>query len=80
MNALYALQGALVQAGRMAHERAEHDHIAEFLDYLEDLPRLIAAPDDHTERYRTALSEMAGKYRCQFVLERFDESPPPENW
>ena len=79
-NALYALQGVLIQARKMAYDESQQERLAELLDYAEELPRLIASPKDATEAFRTALSEIAEDYGCEFILDRFDTALPPESW
>lgn len=79
-NALYALQGVLIQARRMAYEEASHKEIARLLDYAEELPRFIAAAEDKTEVFRQSLTEITTRYNSYFALQRFDESPAPEKW
>jgi hypothetical protein len=78
-NALYALQGILICARSLANEPARTNELAELLDYAEHLPRLIAKPGDETDSFRIVLEEVADRYQCPFVLQRFDE-PAPSNW
>ena len=76
-NAFYALNGVLIQARFMAHDRNDNEAIADVLDRAEELPRLLAATDDETETFRAALTELASKYPdFQFVVERFQEEVP----
>lgn len=75
-NALYALQGVLIQARFMALRSTEG--VAGVLDYAELLPLFIASDDDQTDKFRTYLVEIAEQYKCAYVLERFDEPMPPK--
>jgi len=74
-NALYALQGVLIQLRKMAYEKVAYEELAELLDYAEELPRLIATNKDMTQRFENVLSEIADKYKCQYLLQRFEKAP-----
>lgn len=76
-NALYALQGVLVQARDMAFRGAPG--LADLLDTAELLPCFIASDADETDKYRQYLVEIARKHKCGYVLQRFDERVP-EQW
>lgn len=80
-NALYALHGVLIRARYMAYAPEHQQATADVLDYAEELPRLIATESDMTERYRQSLESLVKEYPAfAFVLERFDQSPPPRDW
>lgn len=74
-NAFYALQGVIIRARLMALTSSEG--VADLLDYAEMLPRFIASDEDQTEKFRAYLDEIAERYKCAYVLERFDEPIPP---
>lgn len=78
-NALYALQGVLIQARAMANEPDKAKELAALLDYAEYLPSLIARQTDETNSFRAILEEVGKRYQCAFVLQRFEEPAPP-NW
>ena len=78
-NALYALQGVLIRARSFAAEANKAKDLAALLDYAENLPRLIARKEDETENFRIILQEVAQRYQCAFVLQRFDE-PISSEW
>lgn len=79
-NALYALNGVIVQVRFMASERKSSEDIADILDRAEELPRLIVAVDDRTETFRIALRELANRYAdFRFVVDRFEQDAPA-NW
>jgi len=75
-NAFYALQGVLIRARRMAAENAPHPELVKLLDYSEELPRLLAASRDETTAFRANLAEVAEKFGCAFMLQRFDDTAP----
>lgn len=77
-NALYALQSVLIRARVMANEPDKAKELAALLDYAEHLPRLIARQTDETKSFRATLEEVARRYQCAFVLQRFDEAAPPD--
>jgi len=77
--ALYALQGVLIQARFLANDPSNKAEVVALLDYAEHLPRLIATQADETENFRAVLVEIAGRYKCGFVLQRFDQ-PVSTNW
>lgn len=73
-NALYALQGVLIFARKMAYENKAHKEIADILDTAEYLPYLIFNDRDETENFRNHLLDIVDKYGCHICLERFDGS------
>lgn len=75
-NALYALQALLVQARSMAHEKVDHQRLAELLDDAEELPRLIAVAEDKTDDFKAALTDLSEHYHCPYILQQFEQ---PEN-
>ena len=76
-NALYALQGVLIQARALAYESGDPKVIAGLLDCAEHLPRLIARTSDETQSFRAMIEGVAEKYRYPYILQRFDEPVPP---
>lgn len=78
-NAMYALQGILIRARFLAATDKQAGWVCSLLDYAEDLTRLFVSPTDETARYRSIVSEIAARYDCAFVLNRFDE-PVPAVW
>ncbi len=78
-NALYALQGILIRARSLADDPKNANELTALLDYAEHLPRLIASQGDETIKFREMLAEVAGRFKCGFVVQRFDESAPL-NW
>jgi hypothetical protein len=79
-NALYALQGVLIRTRSLAMaETTARKDLASILDYAEHLPRLIASQTDQTTSFREILVDVADRYQCPFVLQRFDEQVP-SNW
>jgi hypothetical protein len=76
-NALYALQGVLVQARFMAHQGESHHKLAEILDAAEYLPFLIVNKTDETDHFRGCIADIATKFKCAYVLNKFDEPTPP---
>ncbi len=79
INALYALQGVLIYARMLAAETGRRDELVSVLDCAEHLPRLLAQEADRTREYRETLVDLATRYRCAYVLQRFDEKAP-SNW
>jgi hypothetical protein len=75
-NALYALQGVLIYARSLANHPSNAKEAAALLDYAEHLPRLIASEVDETNKFRDVIAEIASRYKCAFVLQRFDEAVP----
>jgi hypothetical protein len=75
-NALYALQGVLIHSREMAGTLKEGAALADLLDYVENLPRLLASKQDETERFRKTLEEIAQRFRCGYILQRFDGKEP----
>jgi hypothetical protein len=73
-NALYALQGVLIFARKMAYENKAHKEIADILDTAEYLPYLISNNRDETENFRNHLLDIVDKYGCHICVERFDGS------
>ena len=66
----------LIRARSLANEPDKAKELAALLDYAEHLPRLIADQADETRNFRAVLAEVAGRYQCGFVLQRFDEQAP----
>jgi hypothetical protein len=77
-NALYALQGVLIWARALANDPNRSSELISLLDYAEHLPRLIARKSDETVAFRAILEQVAERYKCAFVLQRFDETVPCE--
>ena len=71
-HALDALQALVIRARFMAYQRDDHAVIADLLDSVELLPRLIACEEDRTERFRDVVKEASTRHGCAFALERFD--------
>jgi len=78
-NAIYAFQGILLRARFLDATDEKAGWVSSLLDYAENLTRLFVSPTDETARYRSILTEIAGRYDCAFVLNRFDE-PVPAVW
>jgi hypothetical protein len=78
-NAYYALQAVLVQARFLAYKPENAKQVAGLLDYAEYLPWLMACKSDETARFRANLEEVATRYKCAYILQRFDE-PVPSAW
>lgn len=75
--ALQALHRVLTGARKMALEEQPPSRIAEVLDWAEVLPRLLAAPDDQTARFRDALEAICEKQpELRHVLAAFDRNEP----
>ena len=75
-NALFAMQGILIQARLLANEPQLNKEVGAILDYAEDLPRMLASPIDETDRFRVIITEISARFRCAFILERFDNPVP----
>lgn len=73
-DALYALQGVLIHARKMAYERLDYNEIANLLDDAEILPFLLYTETDETHKFRSYLKHISEKYKCGYVLQRFDHS------
>jgi hypothetical protein len=73
-NALYALQALMVHARSMAHEKVDHKLLAELLDDVEELPQLIAVPEDKTDDFKIALIDLSEQYNCPYILQQFEQS------
>ncbi|WP_069471337.1 hypothetical protein [Candidatus Marithrix sp. Canyon 246] len=73
-NALYALQALMVHARSMAHEKVDHKLLAELLDDVEELPRLIAVAEDKTDDFKSALTDLSEQYSCPYILQQFEQS------
>jgi hypothetical protein len=78
-SAYYALNGVLITARQFAEMDGTCDRLRMILDYAEELPRLLAAQEDETEAFRATLVEVAERFQCAFLLQRFDD-PPPSKW
>lgn len=74
--AYYALNGVLVRARTLAEHEGACDQLRRILDYAEDLVRLVANDADETDRFREVLVEIAERFQCAFVVQRFDEVQP----
>lgn len=72
-------KGVLIRARSLAHEPDKCRQVAELLDCAENLPRMMAGELDETSRFRAALAEVAARYQCAFILQRFDD-PVPSAW
>jgi hypothetical protein len=73
-----ALNAALVQLRRLAHEGAEGTDLAELLDLVEYLPRLLADDEDRTDEFRKVLVDLvARRADFQLALDRFDRPSTP---
>ena len=71
--ALGALNAPLVQPRRLAAEGVEGHELAELLDLVEYLPRLLADDEERTDEFRAVLVELASRRRdFQLALDRFD--------
>lgn len=75
-NAFYALQGILIRARSLALDPEQAITVAELLDYAENLPRLMASQSEETSNFRAILAEVAERYQCAFILQRFDDLIP----
>lgn len=76
--ALGALNAALVQLRRLAGEGVVGPELADLLDLVEYLPRLLADDEDRTDEYRKILVDLAER-RVDFrlALDRFDRPSSP---
>jgi hypothetical protein len=73
-----ALNAALVQLRWLAHEGVEGAVLADLLDLLEYLPRLLADTDDRTGEFRKVLVDLvARRTEFQLALDRFDRPSSP---
>jgi hypothetical protein len=73
-----ARNAALVQLRRLAHEGAEGTDLAELLDLVEYLPRLLADDEDRTDEFRKVLVDLvARRADFQLALDRFDRPSTP---
>lgn len=77
--ALGALNAALVMLRQLARDGVSRAELAELLDVVEYLPRLLAHDEDRTDEFRRFLADLAGR-RDEFrlALDRFDH--PSEAW
>ena len=78
-NALYVLQGVLIQARFLAYQPDKGKQVAELLDSAEYLPGLMASQSDETVRFREVLEDVAKRYSCAYILQCFDD-PVPATW
>lgn len=76
--ALGSLNAALVQLRRLAYNGADGAMLADLLDLVEYLPRLLADRRDRTEDFRHVLLDLVARESdFQIALERFDH---PSTW
>jgi hypothetical protein len=61
-NALRALNHVLVVTRQMAHSGDAHTEIADALDIIEYLPRLLAAAEDRTDLFRRYLADLETRW------------------
>lgn len=55
--------------------------IATVLDVIEQLPRFLAAEEDHTEDFEQSLLELSRRFpELGIGLERFRRNQAPERW
>ncbi len=79
--ALYALNGVLVQLRTSAFKSEDIRKIATVLDYLEELPRFLASNRDQTDEFESSLRALAERFpEFSISLERFLKSGVPEVW
>lgn len=80
-NALWAMNGLLLQSHALACNHHDHEVLAEVFDFAEYLPNLMASPEDHTDEFRYFLEGISRAHPAfQIVLERFDADSPPAGW
>ena len=73
LQALTALQQVIVRARFLAQKAEQHDLIASLLDEAEYLPQLIAATEDRTESFASALQSISENYPyCRHIFTEFD--------
>ena len=74
-HALTALQQVIVRARFLAQKAEPHDLIASLLDEVEYLPQLIAATEDRTESFASALQSISENYPyCRHIFTEFDRT------
>jgi hypothetical protein len=79
--ALYALNGVLVQLRFLALRGEDPVRIAAILDVIEMLPRLLSTPDDRTNEFEGYLRGLAESYPGFGIgLARFLEDTVPDTW
>jgi hypothetical protein len=74
-NALIAIQKTIIHARFMAYNKEEHSRLAAILDAAEYLPDLILQPEDNTEVFRGNLVSIARQFKCEYIVQAFDEPP-----
>jgi hypothetical protein len=73
------LNAALVQLRRLTYDGVEGAVLAELLDLIEYLPRLLADEEDRTGEFRKVLVDLAARQAdFQLALDRFDR--PSSLW
>ncbi len=80
-HAVFALHRVLVAARMMAYEKVAHHTLADVLDVVEYLPRLLADERDKTSAYRDQLVLITGQHSLLGgVVACFDREPLPSPW
>lgn len=79
-NALRALTHAVVLTRKMAYDGVEQKEIAEALDVIEYLPRLLAHRLDQSTTFRRCLEDLARRWPDFGTALEFFDGPPPEHW
>src|SRR5437588_10173789 len=72
---LRAIQRLLVELRMMAYEKVEHDRIAEFVDWLQNLPEMLMNPGFYEDMFRLSLEHLAGlRPFCSGILAEYGEA------
>ncbi|MBK6918619.1 MAG: hypothetical protein IPH07_14585 [Deltaproteobacteria bacterium] len=72
------MNAALVELRRLAYQGVDGQVLADLLDLVEYLPRLLADADDRTNDFRNVLVDLvARRAEFQLALDRFDHPSTP---
>jgi hypothetical protein len=71
---LQAMQRLLVELRVMAYEKVDHKLIADFVDWIHNMPEMLAKPGFYDDMFRASLEYLAGRRpNCRGILAEYDE-------
>jgi hypothetical protein len=72
---LHAMQRLLVELRMMAYEKVDHDRIADFVDWIHNMPEMLLKPGFFEDMFRLSLEHLATmRPFCAGILAEYDRA------
>jgi hypothetical protein len=72
---LQAMQRLMVELRMMAYEKVDHDRIADFVDWIHNMPEMLLKPGFYDDMFRLSLEHLATlRPFCSGILADYDQA------